>query len=175
VRALSRPLSTQRLSLARRIGRRRSCAALLVKSHANLTRAVPAIQVRGALAHRRRRSFEGTNEASITRRSSTRALPLAQFPGVLPFVAAEFGEQRDHARVDAGHQPVGSFPLQSRTSNPLAPPARSAMSAPRWSRIRSRRARSRSQRLERRDARVEAADFQRDRTREKCSLQLADP
>jgi hypothetical protein len=34
-----------------------------------------------------------------------------QFLGGLALVAAQFGDQRDHAGVDAGHQPIGSLPL----------------------------------------------------------------
>ena len=58
-------------------------------------------------------------------------LPLLQFLGGPPLVPAEFGEQRDYPGVDAGHQPICSSPLPSRTSNPLAPPGTSTMSAPR--------------------------------------------
>ena len=36
------------------------------------------------------------------------SLPLAQFLGGLPLVAAQLGDQRDHAGVDAGHEPIGS-------------------------------------------------------------------
>ena len=35
--------------------------------------------------------------------------PLAQFLGSLTIMAAQFGEQRNHPRVDAGHQPI-TFP-----------------------------------------------------------------
>jgi hypothetical protein len=38
-------------------------------------------------------------------------LPLAQFFGSLALVAAEFSDQRDHAEVDAGHQPIGFLGL----------------------------------------------------------------
>ena len=38
-------------------------------------------------------------------------LPRLQFFGRLPIVAAEFGEQRDHGGVDAGHQDVGFLAL----------------------------------------------------------------
>jgi hypothetical protein len=59
-------------------------------------------------------------------------LPLAQFLGALALVAAEFGDQRDHAAVDARHQPIGFLSLvAARTSIPLAPRGKSAMSAPR--------------------------------------------
>jgi hypothetical protein len=34
-------------------------------------------------------------------------LPLGQLLGSLPLLAAELGDQRDHAGVDAGHQPIG--------------------------------------------------------------------
>jgi hypothetical protein len=34
-----------------------------------------------------------------------------QFLGGLPVVAAQFSDQRDHARVDAGHQRIGFLPL----------------------------------------------------------------
>jgi hypothetical protein len=34
-------------------------------------------------------------------------LPLLQFLGRLALVAAQFGDQRDHSGVDAGHQPIG--------------------------------------------------------------------
>ena len=56
-------------------------------------------------------------------------LPLAQFRGGLALVAAEFGDQRDHAGIDASHPLVGFLALVLRTSNPLAPPGRSTMSA----------------------------------------------
>ena len=36
-------------------------------------------------------------------------LPLLQFLGRLALVAAEFGDQRDHAGIHAGHQPI-TFP-----------------------------------------------------------------
>jgi hypothetical protein len=38
-------------------------------------------------------------------------LPLAQFLGCPPLMAAQFGEQRDHAGVDADHQPIGLMPF----------------------------------------------------------------
>ena len=38
-------------------------------------------------------------------------LPPLQFPGSPPPVAAEFRDQRDHAGVDAGHQPIGFLAL----------------------------------------------------------------
>jgi hypothetical protein len=37
--------------------------------------------------------------------------PLAQFLGRLALVGAEFGDQRDHAGGDAGHQPIGFLSL----------------------------------------------------------------
>jgi hypothetical protein len=88
-------------------------------------------------------------------------LPLAQFLGRLALVTPQLGYQRDHPGIDAGHQPVGFLALVVATNSPMAPPGRSAMSAPRSSRIRSRLARSRSQRLERRDAGIAARDFER--------------
>src|ERR1035437_6592695 len=60
-------------------------------------------------------------------------LPLLQFLGDLALVAPHFGDQRDHAGVDGRHQDVGFLPLVVPASSPLAPPGRSAMSAPRWS------------------------------------------
>ena len=38
-------------------------------------------------------------------------LPLAQFLGGLALVPAEFRDQRDHAAVDAEHEPVGFLAL----------------------------------------------------------------
>jgi hypothetical protein len=62
-------------------------------------------------------------------------------------MAAQFGDQRDRAAVDARLQPIGFLSLvAARTSIPLVPPGKSAMSAPRCCKIRSRRARSRSRR-----------------------------
>jgi hypothetical protein len=40
-------------------------------------------------------------------------LSRAQFFGSLALVAAEFADQQDHAGIDAGHQPIGSLPLES--------------------------------------------------------------
>jgi hypothetical protein len=40
-------------------------------------------------------------------RSALCCLPLLHFLGGLPLLAEQFGDQRDHAGVDAGHQPVG--------------------------------------------------------------------
>src|ERR1035437_5151365 len=74
-------------------------------------------------------------------------LPLAQFLGSPPPTVAELSYQRDHAGVDADHQPLGFLALVAAPSNPLAPPGRSAMSAPRCRRISSRPARRRSQRF----------------------------
>ena len=44
---------------------------------------------------------------------------------------AQFGDQRDHAGVDAGHQPIGFLALVAACQQPPAPPGTSAMSAPR--------------------------------------------
>jgi len=38
-------------------------------------------------------------------------LPLLRFLGGLLLMAAQFGDPRDPAGVDAGHQPIGLFPL----------------------------------------------------------------
>jgi hypothetical protein len=38
-------------------------------------------------------------------------LPLAEFLGRLPLLVAEFGDQRSHPGIDAGHQSTSSFPL----------------------------------------------------------------
>src|SRR5450759_512153 len=51
-------------------------------------------------------------------------LPRLQFLGGLPLVPAELGGQRDHAGVDAGHQPIGVLPLVAayRSGFEICPP-----------------------------------------------------
>jgi hypothetical protein len=90
-----------------------------------------------------------SNSSSVSSRTSVMAAgsSTGPIPRRLPPVAAEFGDQRDHAGGDAGHQPIGSFPCRRAPAKLLAPPGKSAMSAPRWSGIRSRPARGRSQRF----------------------------
>jgi hypothetical protein len=56
-------------------------------------------------------SVIAAGETSRDLRSSTRNLPLAQFLGRLPLVAAQLRDQRDHHGVDAGHQPIRLLPL----------------------------------------------------------------
>jgi hypothetical protein len=58
-------------------------------------------------------------------------LPLLQFLGRLPLMAAQFGDSEATPGSMRVTTRSASFPLQSRTSIPLAPPGRSAMSAPR--------------------------------------------
>jgi hypothetical protein len=67
-------------------------------------------------------SVIAAGEASITLRSSTAGLPPLQFLGRLPLVAAEFGDERDHAGVDAGHHPVGFLPLAAARQQPAGTP-----------------------------------------------------
>jgi len=38
-------------------------------------------------------------------------LPLLQFLGGMPLMAAQLGNHRHHPGVDSRHQPVGSLPL----------------------------------------------------------------
>ena len=57
-------------------------------------------------------------------------LPRLQFLGRLALVTAQSGEQRDHAGVDAGHQPIGFLPLVVAAEDPLAPAGSSAIVRP---------------------------------------------
>ena len=74
-------------------------------------------------------------------------LPLAQFPDSLALVTAQFGCQRDHAGVDAGHQPIGFHSLTVAHQQPAGAAGKSAMSATRWLRRRSRPERGSSRRI----------------------------
>jgi hypothetical protein len=47
----------------------------------------------------------------LTQPGKTLRDTIAQFLGGLPLTAAEFGDQRNHPRVDVGHQSSASFPL----------------------------------------------------------------
>src|ERR1035437_7808927 len=60
--------------------------------------------IRHAQGDRRRRGVEGLALLDA-------GLPLLELLGGLALVAAQFGDQRDHSGVGAGHQPIGSFPL----------------------------------------------------------------
>jgi hypothetical protein len=87
-------------------------------------------------------------------------LPPLQFFGRLALVAVEFGEQRDHARVDARHQPIGFLAL-------VVPAQQSAgatgdgghVGAPLIQDLVPAGAQAIPALLERRDARVAAADL----------------
>jgi hypothetical protein len=110
-------------------------------------------------------------EASITLRSSTTVLPLLQFLGELPLVAAQFGERRNRVGVDAGQQPIGFLALIVRAEQT----ARAAgqighVRAPLVEDQVEAGAQAVPALLERRDARVAAADFGRDRAGRKCLL-----
>jgi hypothetical protein len=49
---------------------------------------------------------------------------LWQWNDSLALMAARFGDVRDRPVVDPGHRRSAALPLQSRTSNRLAPPGR---------------------------------------------------
>jgi hypothetical protein len=62
-------------------------------------------------------------DAPARRRSSRaarRGLPLLQLLGGLALVAAEIGDQRDHAGVDARHQPIGFLSFVVAHQQPAA-------------------------------------------------------
>jgi hypothetical protein len=60
------------------------------------------------------------DDASRGLHSSTRVFHWPNSPG--PGARGRgVGDERDHAGVDPGHQPVRLLPLESRTSRPLAP------------------------------------------------------
>ena len=64
-------------------------------------------------------SVIAAGETSRDLRSSTRNLPLAQFLGRLPLVAAPFGDQRNHSEID---QRVGFLPLAVAHQQPAGAP-----------------------------------------------------
>jgi hypothetical protein len=66
--------------------------------------AMPAAVLTRGQRHRRRR---GVHRPALF----DYRLPLGQLLHSLPPIAAEFGDQRDHSGIDAGHQPIGFLPL----------------------------------------------------------------
>ena len=67
------------------------------------------------------RSYKGKEADQLVTRIDPGAVSLA----------AQFGDPRDHAGADARHEPVSFLAFVARTRSPLAPPGKSAMSAPR--------------------------------------------
>ena len=94
----------------------------------------------------------------------------------LPLMAAQFGDQRDHAGVDACHQPVGFLALEVAAQQPAGTPRDIGhFRAPLVKDQIQSGAQPIPAVLQRRDARVAAADIEGDGGGRKGFLQPADP
>jgi len=117
-------------------------------------------------------------DAPARRRSSRaprRGLPLLQLLGGLALVAAEFGDQRDHPGVDAGHQPVGFLALVAAYQQPAGAAGQIGhFRAPLIEDQTEAGAQPIPALLERRDARVAVADLEGDGCGGKGLLEFAD-
>ena len=91
-------------------------------------------------------------------------------------MAAQFGDQRDHAEVDACYQPVGFLALEVAAQQPAgAPRDIGHFRAPLVKDQIQSGAQPTPAVLQRRDARVAAANLEGDSRGGKCLPRLADP